>query len=205
MLRVILDDQPLDADCKTLAAAVGIAIDHASRAGRIVLDAEHEGVPLAPDVLAQPPDSPAEGVIRFISADPRTLVAMTLEDAASAMASAGTDQVSIAHKLQSGEIEPALQALKATIGHWQTIQQALHQAHLMLQLPACREAPSLAEHAGLAPALDSMARELDELKDAITREDWSLLGDLLAHELPPRQRQRETILRELATSLAPLH
>ncbi len=106
MLRVILDDQPLDAACKTLAAAVGIAIDHASRAGRIVLDAEHEGVPLAPDVLAQPPDSPAEGVIRFISADPRTLVAMTLEDAASAMVSAGTDQVSMPTSSNPARLSP---------------------------------------------------------------------------------------------------
>jgi hypothetical protein len=205
MLRIVLDDQTLDAVCKTLAAAVAVAIDEASRQSRIVLEASHNGRTLQPEVLADPPDAPASGEVRFTSTDPRALVAMTLDDVASALDRSPEAQFEIARTLQSGQIEIALQQLKATIAQWQMVQQALHQAHLMLQLPACKSGPSLAEHEPLAPTLDSMARELDQVKDALGREDWVLLADLLAYELPPKQAHRAGVLRQCAAALAPLH
>ncbi len=202
---IYLDDEPLAIPRASLAVAVRIAVHEAQRRGRIVLQAQCNGQTLATEVLEDPPDEPIVGELRVISADPRELVASALCHAADAIDGHRATQLAIAKDLQAGRLEPALHQMQALLSEWSALLQSIGQCHQMLQLPAARanatdatEPEGAHDTAVLVPVIEPIARELENFKAALSREDWVALSDLLAYEVPERQVARQRALRDLA-------
>lgn len=210
-ISIYLDDEPLQIPRASLAVAVRIAVHEAQRRGRIVLQALRDGEALATEILENPPDEPIVGELRVISADPRELVASALVHAADAIDGQRATQMAIAKDLQAGRIEPALNQMHGLLSDWSALLQSIGQCHQMLQLPAARGEASEGVDGGggvggggfrdmavLVPVIEPIARELEDFKAALTREDWVALSDLLAYEVPERQVVRQRALRNLA-------
>lgn len=213
-MKVFLDKQELsvgfgqDSAAAPSAGALGEALDEARRTaqalGRVIVEVKLDGRALSTEEI----DAGERGVaidpppqrLEFITADPRELVATSMAQAADALEEARDAQTSAAELLASGDVGGALEQIGEVVGVWEAVRVVLEQGPGLLGVPLARFAHG---REGGSVELDRHTRELSaclqNFKSALTAEDWSTLGDLLAEDMDVQARVWSELLRTLAS------
>lgn len=198
-MKVFLDEAELEVADPTLASAIAAGTAASEERGRIIVEVWADGSPAPDEHLTAPPSTaPYAKEVRFVSAEPKSLVRMVLLDVSDALASTRDAQRKAADLLQTGETGAALQSLGESLQTWETVRRAVDEGCALLDIPTEGDGTS-----GLDGALvNDLADKLSALRDALGREDWSLLGDLLAYDLDEHVDRWQTELRRLAEGIA---
>ncbi len=198
-MKVFLDDAELTVKDPTLASALAAGTTACTERGRIIIEVWADGAPAPDEHLTSPPATkPYADEVRFISAEPKSLVRTVLLDVSDALTSTRDTQRKAADLLQTGETGPALQNLGESLQTWETVRRAVDEGCALLDIPTDGDAAT-----GLDGALvNDLADKLSAIRDALGREDWSLLGDLLAYDLDEHVDRWQTELRRLADGIA---
>ncbi len=199
-MRLYLDGDPILAETPGLATALREGIASAERKGRIVVEAMLDGCALTDEQLENPTDDPEAGdEVRLLSAEPRSLVRITLLDAADALEDAKARQVQCAGKLQSGDIEGAMQTLAEAISVWQAVRDVVSRSADLLHLPLDGIAiPVDGEARTVGDHIASLTHNLEELKRSVNGEDWSALSDVVGYDLDQQADRWRGLMHALA-------
>lgn len=197
-MKATLDGEDLAIDRPTLAAALEAGASSARARGRIVVEVVLDGQPLEGDRLDAPSDEPLHGeVLEMTSTDPASLVRVTLFDAADAMDSARDEHAACAAMIHRGETTDAMGALAQLLATWQAVRQAVAQGGLAVGTP-------LSTYAGdgaLEARTSALARQLDDLKRAVSDEDLATVADLLEEDLREEAGLWADTLRHIAEAM----
>ncbi len=181
-MKVFLDDAEITVKDETLASALAAGTTQSEGKGRIIVEVWSDGSPTPDEHLSKPPaDEPYAEEIRFISAEPRSLVQTVLLDVAETLSSTRETQQKSADLLQTGETGLALNELGQAINTWQTVRQAVEEGCALLNIsldPVENEEPIFDP-----TIITDLAEMLTSVKAALTQEDWPLLSDLLAYDM----------------------
>ena len=202
-MQTYLDNKQIGPDHSTFAAGLQAAADEAAKSGRVIVEALLDGAAVADDILERPPHESLGTELRLTSVEPRTLVRVTLMDAADALDSARHEQQRSAELIQSGKIEDALPALSAAIQTWQAVRDAVEKSAALLQMPL--DSISMPGGASgtdtLIELIGALAGRLEEVKRSLAAEDWSALADVLAYDLGEQSQRWKIVLTSLSESL----
>lgn len=200
-MRAFLDDQPLAVARPTLAAALAAAVEQAGLKGRVVVEATAGGARIPDETLESPPDVPSGDEVRFISVEPRAMVRVTLLDAADALDSARREQLESARLIQSGDAEAWQAPLGRALETWRAVRDALEKSIELLDAAGRGSgAPRVEDLAGV---VGSLCTWLEEVRRALSAEDWSALADALSYEMNDQVERWQGTLRAFADALRP--
>ncbi|MGD1916736.1 MAG: hypothetical protein ACFCBV_11185 [Phycisphaerales bacterium] len=179
-MKATLDGQDLALDRPSLAAALEAGASHARDHGRIVIEVLVDGQTLEGEALDHASDEPLpSGHIEMTTADPASLVRVTLFDAADAMEVSKDEHASCAEMIHRGDVSEAMGALAQVLATWQAVREAIIQGGAAVGQP-------LNEFAGegaLDERTETLSRQLDALKRAVADEDLVTVADLLEDDL----------------------
>jgi len=180
-MQVFLDNDPLETDAATLAQALQAAVEAARQRGRVIVEVEADGEPVADEDLDNPSQDPAFcDELRFVSAEPRSLVRVTTLDAADALEQTRSRCAQASEMLQTGQIAEALRDLAECLAAWETARRVVQEGCALLGLP-------LESEEGLGPGAQeqvaALTETLEAVKAAVASQDWATLADLLAYDL----------------------
>ncbi len=202
-MRVLLDDHPL-AEAPTFASALRLAMDHASRLGRILVELSLDGQRVHDALLSNPPERSLGDELRAQSADPKALVVQTLHQAAQVLADLAPQQAEAGRLIQRGKTEEAVPKLEAIITSWQHAQQAVQQGVALLDLPV--ESIVTSDPAGrrqtFAETVASLSSRLSELARTFQARDWSAVADVLIYDLGDDANRWQRLIGAIIQRLA---
>ncbi len=196
-VEAFLDGQPIVIGRPTLAAALAAGVEAAEARGRIIVEAVADGRALDDSALDQPSDRPGDvREVRLVSAEPRALVRVTFLDAADALDDARSEQSRAAEMVQVGHLSEAMKPLQSALATWQTVRDVVDRGSAVLRIDL--KSPSVAGGVSVEDRTSELLSRLNEIKSAITREDWSALSDILAYDLAEQIDAWKAMLRGLA-------
>ena len=133
-MNVLLDDNPIEVEDHTLAAAMSAGVEIAQQTGRAVVEVLVDGKAVRGEELIDASTEPIpDARVELYTADPIELVSQSLRDAAAALESARGSHTDIAGRLQSGaDIPEALSQLSGTLSVWQGVQDVLARGYALL-------------------------------------------------------------------------
>ncbi len=183
-MRIVLDDHPLT-DAPTFASGLRLAMAHASRQGRIVVELNLDGQPVHDALLTNPPDRNLGDELRAHSADPKALVLQTLHQAALLLADLAPRHSEAGRLIQQGKTEEAVPKLESIIASWQSTQQAVQQSVQLLSLNVAdiAVADARGQTQTFAQIVSSLGGRLAELARTFQARDWSAVADVLVYDL----------------------
>ncbi|MBX9735813.1 MAG: hypothetical protein K2X32_02715 [Phycisphaerales bacterium] len=207
-MKLYLDDVLLICPTDTLESALDVARNAAQSTGRVIIEAEWDGVPIPDNVLEAADASPvSQSEVRFRSTDPRALVATTMHEMADVLQRGLEVQLETADALQSGQMEVAFSNLTEVLEMWQGVRRsvedgaALMGARVDTLITTTPEGTSemVMAHVGRLNDL------LTDVRTAVASEDWATLADLLSaqSEMDVQARRWIGILRQLGQQFAP--
>lgn len=198
---VYLDEAKLQVSVDTLGAALAAGTAASEQRGRIIVEVWADNAP-APDMDLNdpPPRSPYAKEIRFVTAEPQSLVRVVLLDVCEALHSTRESQLKAADHLQIGETSPALRELGEALQNWETVRRAVEEGCGLLRISTNGAAGD--EHALRGELVRELSAKLSSVKDALAREDWSILADLLAYDLTEQIEAWQKELRRLVDMIA---
>ncbi|QOI99656.1 MAG: hypothetical protein HRU70_03860 [Phycisphaeraceae bacterium] len=182
-MRVLLDGEMVPVDRPTLQAALTACASRAERRGRIIVSAAADGLPIPDSLLAAPPDTTTDTAeLTFVSATPAAVVAEMFRNAAEALGTLTQAQREAADLVRAGRHHDAGDHLQLTFSIWQALYQAVQSGSTMIGIDMSEPIEGAG---GKSPSalIAELAATLGEVKRAIEHEDWSALGDALAHDL----------------------
>lgn len=198
-VRVLLDGEPIPASFASFADAIAGAAARAEASGRLITDVLIDGRPATdgelqnPAALVEPP-----GEVSLTSARPRDLVRATLLHAVDALDQIDADHQAAAHCIARGELDEAVEPLQSALQTWDAVRQALAHGATLSDLP-----PGASATLGLGRLTHDLANNLQELRDALSRQDWSEVADLLLDELTQSAARWRASLTELVEFIGP--
>jgi leucyl aminopeptidase (aminopeptidase T) len=202
-MKVYLDGRPLTVPQPvTMSSALRAATVEAGRAGRVIVEVEVDGSPAAESLLEDPPEEAVGEEVKMVSVEPRSLVRVTLMDAADALDSARQRQTRCAELIQIGKIDEALAPLSEAIQTWQTVRDAVEKSAAMLGMEL-RELGGGADEHGLDELVTVLAERLGEVRRSLSGEDWSALADVLAYDMGEQADRWKVALNAAADGLRP--
>ena len=188
-MNVLLDDNPIEVEDHTLAAAMSAGVEIAQQTGRAVVEVLVDGKAVRGEELIDASTEPIpDARVELYTADPIELVSQSLRDAAAALESARGSHTDIAGRLQSGaDIPEALSQLSGTLSVWQGVQDVLARGYALLgRDPSTLDLP--AEIAGgktLNDLLTELGGQLREVRRSLEDHDLAALADTVGYELEP--------------------
>ncbi|MFN0011289.1 MAG: hypothetical protein ACKVS8_06550 [Phycisphaerales bacterium] len=200
MMRVYVDEQVVPIARPTLAAALAAGRDAASLRQRVIVEAKLDGVAIADADLHEPSDTPLEdGDVRFVTAEPRALVRTSLMDTREALEEVLKIQALAAEALHGGKLAEGLELIGSSLAVWDAVRRVSEQGPALLNVAF--DSVSVAGRPLRARATE-LAGCLEQVKSALSAQDWSLLADLLEGELSDAARAWRTVLADLAEQTA---
>jgi len=202
-MQVFLDDRALSPAHPTLASALRAGVDEAQRAGRVVVEAFVDGQPIADSVLENPPEEAWGAEMRLTSVEPRSLVRVTLMDAAEALDAAAADQQTCAELIQSGRVDESLAPLSTAVQTWQAVREAVEKGAALMRMPL----DSMTSPGGatgtdrLVDLIGALTSRLEEVKRSLAAQDWSSLADVMAYDMAEQATRWKEVLGTLAEEL----
>lgn len=192
-MRIYLDNELIDESGTTLAKALAIAAERAGE--RLLIGVAADGQPVADDQLADPPlTEPFAAELHFTSADPVSLVRVTLLEAADQLESNKDRQGAVAQQIQLGEMARAMPDLAAVLDIWQQVEQCIT---LSRQVSGVELGYVNGEKAFERLAAELSTR-LGDIKQALKSRDLATLADLLAYDMDEQAQAWTGLLRDLA-------
>ncbi|MDX2018497.1 MAG: hypothetical protein SFY95_12770 [Planctomycetota bacterium] len=194
-MRVLVDEQAVGSDESSVAGAIRAGVAEAERRGRIIIEAWADGRKMADEELIAPAFHDA-GIreLKFISADPRALVRVTLLDAADTLTTIREDQRSASDAILAGKTSEALEALGRCMATWQLVRDSVQKGMDALGLSMADLPGDLA----VGPRVADLAFRLGEIRRMLTTQDWSGLADVLAYDMDEQAQAWERLLRGLS-------
>lgn len=195
--RILVDGQPVAVPVDLSLTGVLDAV-RAHAPGRLVIQAEADGVGVPPEHLSTPPgNSPYAREFSFRTADPVLLVRDALLQASDALRDLAPRQKAAAEKLQASETAAGVADLSDVLAVWEQSKQVLQLAQA---LGVCDGMSNQED----AEALTHLARSLTEVRRTLQTQDWSALSDTLAYDLPPLSARWSVIFANLASNARPV-
>jgi len=203
-MRVMLDGKTIQAPDETLGSVLGAARAAAEAGGRVIVEAKLDGEPIADALLASPGSSVISGgsVVEFVSAEPRSLVSMTLHDVGDALGGVGEQHRSAAELLQVGQIAEAAELVRQTLAVWEMTARAVGEGPALLRLDL-RDVPASIDgkRVDLDAAVGELLARLEDVRASMAAEDWSGLADTLAFDLAELADEWQKIVHSMAESI----
>lgn len=201
-MRAYLDDRPLELDGQSLTAAVVAGKRAADERGRLIIEVWADGEPAPASDLSEPPATePYAGEVRFVSVEPREVVASALEEAAQNLTLAAEPQSRAAEALARGEMGEAMQDVGLCLQAWESARKAVHDGSAVLGVAPAALTGDPASGAACAKAIDDLLRALREVQRAMTEKDIASLSDALAYDLGELGETWVGLLQEMASSV----
>lgn len=202
-MRVYLDNRDLGVTARTLGEALKAGVTEAEAAARVIIEMKADGVPVGDEELERAGEPSQIGELHLVSADARTLVRVTLHDAADALNEARARQNAAAELVQAGDTQKALDELQQALQLWQLVRGTLDKSAQLLALkPDQTEVPGPdGKTIRLADEADALTRSLGVVKSALEQQDWSALSDVLAYDMEQRVGTWQRMLRALGDQI----
>jgi len=195
-MRVYLDDVEITPTEPTLGACLTAGADQSRDAGRVVVEVWADGAPIPEEDLAEPPArSPYAAEVRLVSAEPRSLVRTVMLDVAETLDETCETQKRAADAIQIGQSSTGLTDLGESLRSWDTVRRVVEEGCALLRLPGAGGADATVLEETL---IVDLGQTLESVKEALAREDWALLADLLAYDLHDQAQRWQEELRRLA-------
>lgn len=197
-MKATLDGRELTLAQPTLSAAIEAAATAAQEQGRIVIEVAIDGCPLDRSVLDAPNMSSMAGEhVAMTSADPLSLVRVTLFDAADAMESSREEHEACAAMIHKGELGQAMAALAQLLATWQAVREAIVHGGLAVGQPL----ETFLAPGCLVERTEALSRCLDSLKRAVGDDDLSTVADILEDDLHAEAGLWAETLRQIAGAM----
>jgi len=199
-MQVYLDDRPLAVEGETLADALRDGRAAAIRRGRVIVEVEADGEQTPGEHLSRPPTRrPYAKVLHLRTAEPGSLVRVTLLEAADVLPLVRSLQTGASEQVQAGRLSEAMTKLSEALRLWGDVRRVVQDGCALLGVPATSgwgEGALTEEMAG------ELVARLADLKKAVASQDWASLSDLLAYDLEEQALQWELGIRKMAGRLA---
>lgn len=192
-MRIFLDDELIEESGSTLAKALETASGKAGE--RLLIGVTADGEPVSDSQLADPPmTDPFASELRFTSADPVSLVRVTLLEAADHLESSKEMQAAVAQQIQLGELSRAMPELSKVLDTWQQVEQCITLSRQVngIELGHVNGEDTFEQLA------THLTTRLGEIRDAINARDLSTLADILAYDMGEQADAWTGVLRDLA-------
>lgn len=182
-MKALLDGNPIDLDRPTLAACISAGAKRAESLGRIIIEVKADGASVLGDQLANPSDVPGVHTeVLMISADPRTLVRVSLHDAIEALTTLKPLHSAVADALTAGNIQAAMDQLREVLGTWQAVQELIEHSRVILRVDLSKVAMTDG-NAGFDEQAQKFVVVSKSIQQAVQNQDWSALSDIVAYDL----------------------
>jgi hypothetical protein len=203
-MRVLLDGQPLSPPPDSVESMFRTAIAATQAQGRMIVDIMADGRRLSDDELEDPLRAlTGVALVEITSVSPHALVSQSISNAADALAPAIDTQQAIAAKIHAGDTESALEGLHAVLSTWQAVRDVIDRGSAVLETDLTTAHLSGIDAAKpVESAIAALSSVLTSLMDALTQEDWSRVGDVLAYDLDALAKDWHAILVALAEHVA---
>lgn len=204
-MRLLLDNQEITIDRPTLAAAIAAGVAQAESQGRIIVEAMLDGTQLDDESLGNPSDETLDsGEVRLVSAEPRSLVRVTLLDAADALDEASRSQNLCAEAIQTGQVKDALEQLSDALGIWDTVRDVVVKSAKLLDIELDRiKDPGAEDEQGatINELTTVLSKHLQEVKRCLAVQDWAALADVLGYDLADQVEPWKRLLQMMADTI----
>ncbi len=197
-MRIYLDNQPLEVQVQSVAAAIASGQEMAGAEGRVIIEAKLDGRTLLGSELTSTAAAPGNE-LHLVSANPKALVAASLREVADGMAGVRSAQTEAAGLLQTGEYEPAFARMGEAIKGWENVRRVIDEGPRLLGVDATPMPMGRSRTVG--GAIEALGVSLTGLQSAVRVQDWSTLADVLEGELDDAAAEWEALLVSLARHL----
>lgn len=205
-MQVTLDGQPMVIARPTLAAALAEGVNQARNRGRVIIEVKGDGAMLSDDALSTPSDTEGQfSLVQLISADPRTLVKVTLGDGAEALRALLDEQHRVAELIHADKGQEAIAGLQAIFQTWQTVKDLVERGGSLLETDLGGvQLNGLPEGETFSHASTRLLTHLRRVKTALGSQDWAALADVLEYDLCDEAQAWEKLLDALADHVGSL-
>ncbi|HED53798.1 MAG TPA: hypothetical protein ENJ00_06315, partial [Phycisphaerales bacterium] len=198
-MKVMLDQETIEVEHPSLAAALAAGVALAESRGRTIIEVLVDGSPVRGEDLDNVSNDPLpDAEVRMLSAEPVELVRQSLFDAAEALESACDDHTEIANRFQAGaDHGQAMELLGSTLSVWQGVQDVLARGYALLDMdPDAIELPAeLAQGRQVSQLLVELGEHLREVRRSLEDQDYASLADTIGYELEPLARIWSQVLK----------
>jgi hypothetical protein len=179
-MQITLDAETLSTT-DSIESALDAARERAEASGRLIVEIHADGAPIADELLDNPPsDSQGISELHFVSVDPKEFMLQTLSDTRESLAGTKAEQTIAAGLVQSGKLTEAIESLGSILEGWHAARDVVDQLSALAQIDL--NTLQIDDTSG-AECINGLTQTLGEVRDAVTSEDWSSLGDLLEYDL----------------------
>jgi len=185
-MDLFIDDEKIDfqfTPSESLGQGLRRVQNHACADGRMIVGVKSDGVPLLgqelTDALAQPPGDYA--CLELATSLPAKLVASAMVEASKTLARTDEKRDEIAERLSEGKTAEGLAALTESLAVWHQVHDAIVQSISMLGIDPVA---IMVGDEPLERTLDVPKEQLEQIRTALTVQDFVLLADILQYEFP---------------------
>ena len=199
-MNIWIDDTQLES-AADLDTALEQARLHAESQGRLIVDILVDGQP-ATDALfdEDPADHPPISELRFTTANTAALVNDTIDTAIESIDLLKADQQAGAQQLREDDMDNAMQTLRAIMEGWQAMRDIVDQITQVTDLDintlSVNQQPA-------TEIVNKLSKSLEDVRETLKNEDWSLLGDTIEYDLNELADQWSTLLSSMKSSTNP--
>jgi hypothetical protein len=188
------DDAPLPLARPTFAAAVQAAQQQAEQSGRIVAQVLLDGTPVAAAILSSPPEVALGREVRFVTgaapaAQESAVTSRRLGEALQSLRHAAEQQAAAAKLVRTARVDEALAPLSQAVQAWHAVQRT-----------AVEELTWASESEAFQAIIEDLSATLRELHRSLEQQDWSALGDVLAHDMKEQAEGWRVLLEGITRS-----
>ncbi len=190
-MKLIIDGQTAADGVEGVSQAIDLARDRAAEQGRLIIEIKADGRPAGTLLDSPPEDTAGVGEIDVVTADRSAFLSETLYDAKDALGRVRVDQKQAANMIDQGQVNDATASLGPVMEGWQAVRTVVDQAATLLGVDLH---VFVVDGTPAAETVSGFASDLVELRNAVTNEDWSALGDVLAFDLEERAQGWDALL-----------
>ncbi len=206
-MQLWIDNTQLDTD-DNLEAAFEIARKHAEKLGRLIIDIQADGQPID-DALLDAPPTDAAGIteLRLTTTDPSAFLIETIHSAKEALELTREDQAAAADQIRTGELEPAIESLKAVLEGWHAVRDVVGQAGVLgeLDIDTLEITDAKAQTTTGAQCVDALSKALAEVRSCLEKSDWASLGDAIEYDLEDQANCWNALLDAMIAAFSAPH
>lgn len=203
-MQLWIDDTQIDT-VESIEAAFEIARKHAEEANRLIIDIQADGQPIDDALLDKPPaDSGGITELRLTTTDHGTFLIETINSAKDALELTREDQIAAADQIRTGELEPAIESLKAVLEGWHAVRDVVGQSAALAEINI--DTLQITDAKGVtstgAQCVDALPKVLSEVRGCLGKQDWASLGDAIEYDLDDQITTWHALLNAMIKSIS---